>query len=50
MPNGVDTDLLIRALTDPRVISAFVSNPKFQDLDAKIKAKIEGKERRSIGA
>lgn len=49
VPSDIDTDLLIRSLTDPKVLSALVSNPKFQDLDAKIKAKIDGKYRRSVG-
>ena len=49
VPSDIDTDLLIRSLNDPKVLSALVSNPKFQDLDAKIKAKIDGKYRRSVG-
>ena len=49
VPSDIDTDLLIRSLTNPKVLSALVSNPKFQDLDAKIKAKIDGKYRRSVG-
>jgi hypothetical protein len=49
VPSSVDQDTLISALTEKKVINALVSSNTFQDVDAKIKQKIQYKTNRARG-
>ena len=50
VPSHIDTNTLINALTDKNVLTALTSNRDFQNLDAKVKQKINLKTNRARGA
>ena len=50
VPSHINTDTLINALTDKNVLTALTSNRDFQNLDAKVKQKINLKTNRARGA
>lgn len=50
VPVHIDTPTLIDALKDKNVLKSFVTNPDFQNLDAKVKEKVNLKINRAKGA
>lgn len=50
VPDGIDIDVLIEALTNNKVLEALVNNKRFQELDTKVKTRILQKLKRSGGA
>ena len=49
IPSGIDTDSLISAIKDKKVLDALTSNRDFQDMDAKVKQRIQLKNVRARG-
>jgi hypothetical protein len=50
VPSHIDTNTLINALTDKNVLTALTGNRDFQNLDAKVKSRINLKTNRARGA
>ena len=50
VPSHIDTNTLINALTDKNVLTALTSNRDFQNLDSKVKQRINLKQNRARGA
>ena len=49
IPSGIDIDSLISAIKDKKVLDALTSNRDFQDMDAKVKQRIQLKNVRARG-